>query len=154
MRRELIAAAVVLLTISGAACGGRSNSVATGDDVDLCTALRYLNRFTEPRPEDKTEVLQYAQGFVDVIDRIDKRRDLAVNEELKNAKKRLKASPKALADTRVIRAAMVRLRSAVKATADDGDAIRAATNDLAADEKYAAAERRVTAYYGTTCRVE
>jgi len=154
IRRRLWSAFLVLVAVAGAACSSRSSNIGAGDDVDLCTAVRYLNRFTEPRPESKSEVLDYATGFVRVIDRVDKRRELAAREELTSQGREPKASPKALADIEVIKVSMEQLRDTVKAIPDDGDAVRAATNKLAANTRYAAAERRITAYYSATCEVE
>ncbi len=154
IRRGFWPAFLVLVAVAGAACSSRSSNIGAGDDVDLCTAVRYLNRFTEPRPESKKEVLDYAQGFVTISDRVDKRRELDARKELTSQDRKPKASPKALADLEVIKVSMEQFRDAVKAIPDDGDAVRAATNKLAANTRYAAAERRITAYYSATCKVE
>jgi len=148
--------AAVFIALDAPGCADRSGNVGAGEDIEFCAAYRGLDRFGEPKPDSKEEVLTYSSFFVRVIDRVDERRDLDVRKELetRDEKKRLKVTPEALADLKIVRDSMVRLRDAVKAAPSDGAPVRTPVNEQATEEAKLGAERRLAAYFASVCRAD
>jgi hypothetical protein len=152
-RPSVRAIVALLVALAGAvSCSGRSSDIGAGNKVDFCVAYLIFDHIQEPRPDSKREVFDYAEGFIRVIDRVDPKRELRVPDDQARLDKKPKVATDALADLGTIRSSMVRLRDAVKAAPGDGEQVRAAGNALAADQEHAAAQRRTTAYFRSTCK--
>ncbi len=153
--RRILASVVVPVLLVGSACTGRSDNAGEGSDVDYCTAHVIFDHLREPRPEDRREVLEYASAFVRIIDRVDPRRELDVRVELRGRDgKKPKVAPAALADLKIMRASLVKLRDAVRSLPGDGEAVKAAASALSRDPDYAQADKRTTEYVTATCAVK
>jgi hypothetical protein len=150
--RRLACCAAVLVGLLATGCAGRSDALGAGDKINWCAAYFIRDGFWEPKPDSRSEVLQYAEASLRVIDRVDVRREIRTVDELKLPNgKYPKPSPEAMADLKALRPFFLHLRDQVKALPSDGAAVRAATVELAADPAYAQAEQKVTDYFSATC---
>ena len=129
----------------GGACGDASRGVGAGDDVDFCTGYSLYDRLKEPHPDKRAEAVTYADAFQRIIDRIDRRREFTNLE-----KKKIKVAPEVMDDLKVMREALLDLRTKLR-DSDNEAQVRTAVTEFVKNEEFQKADTRVTDYYRATC---
>jgi len=138
--------AVVAAAVALVGCSGRNDALGEGPDVNACVAYQIYNQFREPSPTERDDVLAYTGGMVRLMERV--RGDFKIKIEKKPD---LLASKEVLDAYDTIRSSMAKARDAAEAAGSDTERLKAAGNDLAADEAYLAADARVTDFFVDEC---
>lgn len=144
-RLSCLVAAAALALPAGVACGNRSGAVGSGDDVHACAGIRLLDTLQEPRPDDRDEVLVYAQGAQRIVDRVDERLTF---EDATGRRRRPTAA--VLRDLATLGERFEALEEAVDA-AEGAAGVRRVVNRFADDRAYQAADERLVTFYLETC---
>lgn len=129
------------------ACGGGSEALGGGAEVDACGGYEAYDELPEPDPTDARAVLDWADGVLRVIDRVDPDREVRDLED-----ERREVPPGVLDAFTSLKRSVEDLRDRVADAADTGTAaIRAAADSLALDEDFATADTTIRAFHTEIC---
>lgn len=139
---------VVATVVLASACGGKREALGGGGDVDVCTGYAAYDRLPEPDPSSAPQVLEWSAAVLRVIERTQ------TKDEVRNKDDKRQPVPAEVADALgALRSSVEQLRERVRTAAREGpEAVRRATDALALDPEFAAADRTLGRFHTTVCR--
>lgn len=145
-RNRWLGAALGMTLAAG--CGGGSSALGAGPEVDACGGYRAYDELPEPDPRDADAVLEWATGFLRVVDRTDTDRQVTNRDD-----DRQEVPPAVVDAFADLERSVTAFQERVSAAAGEGPAVaRQAADELALDDAFARADERVRAFHAATCR--
>lgn len=130
-----------------AACGGGPDALGAGPEVDACGGYEAYDDLPEPEPEDADAVLEWATGFLRVIERTDTDREVTDFDD-----DRQEVPATVVNAFAALERSITDFRDGVSAAAGDGPAaVRRAADELALDDGFRRADEIVRDFHAETC---
>lgn len=131
---------LVLVCLTTAACGGGSKALGGGGDVNACGGYAEYDALDEPRPDDAEGTVQWAQGVLRILDRVD------MEDRIRQPDgDRIDVPKQVIADFETVEKAIRTLRDAAETD------VAAAQRALSRDAAFNAADARLARFYSTNC---
>ena len=131
---------LVVTAIALAACGGGSQALGGGEEVNACGGYEAYDALDEPRPDDADGTVEWAKGVLRIIERVD------FEERIRQPDgDRIDVPKQVIDDYTTIETSIRTLRDGA------GDDVAAAQRTLSRDEAFNAADARMASFFATNC---
>lgn len=148
VRKVALTLALVAAGATLGACGGDTDALGAGSEVDVCGGYEAYDELPEVDPADAAEVREWATGFLRVTERTETDRKVTDRDG-----DRRDVPPAVVAAFDALERSVIEYRKQVAEAAGRGaDQIRRAADALALDDRFREADVTVRTFYEEKCR--
>lgn len=146
--KAAVAAAILTAAVLPAGCGGSSDALGGGAEVDVCGGYEAYDDLPEVDPADRAEVNEWAAGFLRVTERTETDRPVTDRDGDR------RDVPQAIVSAfDALERSVTEYKSRMAEAAGKGpDEVRRAADSLALDDRFRDADVAVRTFYEETCR--